>query len=109
MSRFDDGRWSRILIWTGAALAWGTAFISTWLEPTRAMDAVELAPVASDTSELAAQASMPRPASQGLVILRFTPVTAPAAEVLTVRVERPGGDAAAVSAQPAPAPESSGS
>ena len=115
MSRFNEGRWNRILVWTGAALAWGTAFIAIWLEPARGVDAAQPAPVAGGTAESSTQAIMPRPAPQGLVILRFTPVDTPAPEVVTVRVEAAAsprvsaGPPAAAPSQPAPAPESSGS
>ena len=33
MSRFDQGRWNRILVWTGAGLAWGSALIAGPLLP----------------------------------------------------------------------------
>ncbi|HLF43167.1 MAG TPA: hypothetical protein VJA46_06525 [Acidimicrobiia bacterium] len=120
MSRFDPGRWNRILIWTGAALAWGTAIIVSWLEPAREVDASQPEPAVTVDSSL--QAIMPRPAPMGLVILRYTPVDAPPAEVRTVLVERAAGGGnngsgggggstsqAAPSAQAAPAPASSGS
>jgi hypothetical protein len=113
MSRFNGGRWNRILVWTGAALAWGTAFIAIWLEPERGVDAAQ--PAAGKSAESSAQAIMPRPGPQGLVILRFAPVDTPASEVVSVRVETaasPGFSPAlqaAAPSQPAPAPESSGS
>jgi hypothetical protein len=110
MSRFDGARWNRILVWTGAALAWGTAFIATWLEPARDVDAAETPPAVATPVEPASRATMPSPSPQGLVILRYTPVDAPPAQVLTVRVQGPSSPPAAVaSSQPAPAPESSGS
>ena len=114
MSRFNGGRWNRILVWTGAALAWGTAFIAIWLEPDRGVDATQ--PAAGESAETSSQAIMPRAAPQGLVILRFAPVDTPASEVVSVRVEAAaspgftsGGPPAAAPSQPAPAPESSGS
>ena len=111
MSRFDAGRWNRILIWTAAALAWGTAVIVSWLEPARELDAGLTGPVAGETAVSSQQPIMPIPAPQGLVILRFTPVDAPKPEVRTVLVNRPSGGAtpSAASAQPAPEPASSGS
>lgn len=113
MSRFDAGRWNRILIWTGAALAWGTAVMVSWIEPARDAEANRSELVAEEPADSSLRAFMPRPAPLGLVILRFTPVEVPQAEVRTVVVNRavPGGSAspAAPSAQAAPQPASSGS
>jgi len=112
MSRFDTPRWNRILVWTGAALAWSTALVVSRLEPARAVEANRPEPVARETADSPQRAIMPNPAPQGLVILRFTPVEAPQAEVRTVVVNRaPSGSnsPAPASAHAAPAPESSGS
>ncbi len=110
MSRFDAGRWNRILIWTGAALAWATALVVSRLEPAREIDAAP-DPVAIPTADVSAGAIMPNPAPLGLVILRYTPVAAPPAEVRTVLVERAASpsSSSAPSAQAAPQPASSGS
>jgi len=110
MSRFDSARWNRILIWTGAALTWGTAMIATWLEPAREV-AAGPEPVAGETTVASQQPILPSPA-RGLVVLRFTPVDAPQPEVRTVFVNRSSGggaSAAPASAQAAPQPASSGS
>jgi len=112
LSRFDASRWNRILIWTGAALAWSTAVIVSWLEPARELDAGLPGTVATETTDSSLQAIMPSPAPQGLVILRFTPVDAPQPEVRTVFVNRPSGGTSsspAASPQAAPEPASSGS
>lgn len=112
MSRFDAGRWNRILIWTGAALAWSTALVVSRLEPAREVDASRLEPVAAETADWSRQSVMPNPAPLGLVILRFTPVDAPLPEVRTVLVERAASGSPSpspASAQAAPAPASSGS
>jgi len=71
MSRFDAARWDRIVIWSAAALAWGTAVIATSLQTPNAETAPPPATV-GEYSELA-PGTMPRPTSKGLVILRFTP------------------------------------
>jgi len=110
MSRFDAGRWNRILIWTGAALAWATALVVSRLEPAREAAALP-DPVAAQAADASAHAIMPNPAPLGLVILRYTPVDAPPAEVRTVLVERAGSPSSSPtqSAQAAPQPASSGS
>ena len=36
MSRFEQGRWNRILVWTGAALAWGSALVAACSSRPRA-------------------------------------------------------------------------
>jgi hypothetical protein len=108
MSRFGAARWDRILIWTGAALAWGTAVVVGRLEPARLADTA-LAPASAQAADSSHQAIMPSPAPLGLVILRFTPVDAPAAVVRTVRVERAPTRVVSQPAQSAPGPTSSGS
>lgn len=112
MSRFDRGRWNRILVWTGAALAWGTALIATRVEPNRPTESAQ--PSEGQVASVSPQAAMPTAPSRGLVILRFTRVETPEPEVLTVTVGRaavssPSPAQAAAVAQSAPAPSSSGS
>jgi hypothetical protein len=68
MSRFGQGRWSRLLVWTGAALAWGSALIANHL-PASNGDA-EVSEVGLSESIDAKQA-MPDPFDQGLIIIRF--------------------------------------
>jgi len=108
MSRFDARRWNRILIWTGAALAWATALVVSRLEPAREMAALPDS-VPAQTADASAQAIMPNPTPLGVVILRYTPIDAPPAEVRTVLVERAASPSPAPSAQAAPQPASSGS
>jgi hypothetical protein len=111
MSRFDQGRWNRILVWTGATLAWGTALVAARAEPAQVTSSVPPAEGQVATDSL--QAGMPTPPSQGLVILRFTPVAIPEPEVVTVSVTRAAASPApaqpVAAAQPAPEPSSSGS
>ncbi|HSK07046.1 MAG TPA: hypothetical protein VK990_05960 [Acidimicrobiia bacterium] len=112
MSRFDQGRWNRILVWTGATLAWGTALVGARAEPAQVADSVP--PSQGQVAADSARAGMPTPPSQGLVILRFTPVKTPEPEVVTVSVTRAAvspapAQAAAAAAQPVPEPSSSGS
>ena len=112
MSRFDEGRWNRILIWTGAALAWGTALIAARIdekaqpEPTR--------PSEGQIATVSRQSAMPVAPARGLVILRFTPTETPEPRVVTVEVGRatspqPAAPAPRVAPQSAPEPSSSGS
>jgi len=110
MSRFDQGRWNRILVWTGATLAWGTALVAARAEPAQVTSSVP--PAEAQVAADSLQAAMPTPPSQGLVILRFTLVEAPEPEVVTVNVTRaasPPSAQPAVAAQPVPEPSSSGS
>ena len=103
MSRFDAARWDRIVIWSAAALAWGTAVIATSLQAPEAETAPPPATV-GENSELAPGA-MPRPTSQGLVILRFTPDGGNQSSTAAASSSTPS----APSAQAGPEPASSGS
>lgn len=112
MSRFDGGRWNRILIWTGAALAWGTALIAARLEEQAPPEPSR--PSEGQIASVAPQSAMPVAPAQGLVILRFTPVETPEPEVITVEVGRAGSPRPAAAepssaTSPAPQPSSSGS
>jgi hypothetical protein len=112
MSRFDGGRWNRILIWTGAALAWGTALVAARIEEKEPPEPAR--PSDGQVDSVSPQAAMPVSPAQGLVILRFTPVETPEPEVITVDVGRAGSPRPAapepsVAAGPAPQPSSSGS
>jgi hypothetical protein len=111
MSRFDGGRWNRILIWTGAALAWGTALVTARIDENAQPEA---RPTEGQVATVSPQAGMPVSPAHGLVILRFTRVESPEPEVITVNVGRTGsprpaapGPSAAIG--PAPQPSSSGS
>jgi hypothetical protein len=129
MSRLPMSRVNKVLVWTTAATAWGTAFVTTMLEPARS-EAVAAANPIEEASVL--QPAIPAAPPAGLVILRYTPVTAPAPEIRTIYVSQPrqastkssssaksstssGGSTAAApppaapASAPAPAPKSSGS
>ena len=67
MSRFEQGRWNRILVWTGAALAWGSALIAGHLAPASAADAEASEP--GQTENIGTQQAMPAP-GQGLIVIR---------------------------------------
>lgn len=114
MSRFDGARWTRIMVWTGATLAWGAALTAADLEPSRA-EPVEPDPPIPVAVPTTVQAAVPVAPTRGLVILRYTPSETPRAEVQTVYVRRvaaapaPAASPAAPPPPPAPAPKSSGS
>jgi hypothetical protein len=94
MSRFDKGRWNRVVVWTGAALAWGSALVAARLEPDR--DLPPPAPVLA-RSGVETSAAFPVPPESGIVVIRHagSPVT-PA-------------QSSAPAPSPAPAPVSRGS
>ena len=114
MSRFDTARRGRILAWTGAALAWGTAVTIGGLEPANAEAITPLVDTPSASAVLpASQVRLCRNLPlQGLVILRYRPSVDSTPEVRTVYVQQKAPPApSAAPAQPtsAPAPQSSGS
>jgi hypothetical protein len=97
MSRFDQGRWNRVVVWTGAALAWGSAFVAARLEPPRDVPNIPAPEVAPAGME--AEAALPIPPEGGILVIRRTGGSA--APVPTPAV--------APEPSPAPAPVSSGS
>lgn len=68
MSRFAEGRWNRIVVWTGAALAWGSALVGTLLEPPRDQEPPLDTPGQMQTVD--ASLVMPNLPDQGLVVIR---------------------------------------
>jgi hypothetical protein len=68
MSRFDQGRWNRILVWTGAGLAWTTALLAGPLPLTSSATDMSGAG-ASET--IGAKQVMPDPLDQGLIVIRL--------------------------------------
>lgn len=114
MSRFDTARRVRILAWTGAALAWGTAVTLAGLEPSSAEVASPPAPNPFDSAVLPASqvAVMPNMPPSGLVILRYQPSEESSPEVRTVYVQQKAPRASRVAPPQqtsAPTPKSSGS
>ena len=102
MSRFDGARRGRIAVWTGAALAWGTAVTLAGQEPVQAeADATEIPP--SVTADSAVLNPLPALPDDGLVIIRYQPSVTVAPEVRTVYVQQ-ATPAAARPASPDPAP-----
>ena len=114
MSRFDAARRGRIAVWTGAALAWGTAITLAGQEPVQA-EAESTETPASVTTETTVLSPIPAPPDKGLVIIRYQPSVTTTPEVRTVYVQQ----AAPIATRPAtstpaptpaaPAPRSGGS
>jgi len=79
VSRFDASRRNRILVWTGAALAWGTAATMAGHGPVTTNTGVPLPPdpVAADAPGAPA---MPQAPSGGLVVIRYQPSDGPAGQ-----------------------------
>lgn len=109
MSRFDAARRGRIAVWTGAALAWGTAVTLAGQRPMPAdADHDEIPPVV--TEESSALSPLPALPDGGLVIIRYRPSMTSAPEVRTVYVQGAAPAAPPATAAPAtPAPRSGGS
>lgn len=81
MSRMPASRIATIGAWTAAAVAWGTTNVV--MEAASAEPEQTESPT-STTVEIpnADQAALPAQPEGGLVVLRFTPVTAPPPEVI---------------------------
>lgn len=112
MSRFDSARRGRIAVWTGAALAWGTAVTVAGQEPAQAgADATDVPPAM--TEEATVLSPMPALPHKGLVIIRYQPSVSNEPEVRTVYVQpavpAAGRPSSAAPAPAAPAPRSGGS
>ena len=81
MSRFDRGRWNRVVVWTGAALAWGSVFVAARLEPDR--DVPPPVPPVPAQAGVESSAGFPAPPDGGIVVIRqsgssVVPAAAPA-------------------------------
>jgi hypothetical protein len=110
MSRFDEGRLGRIVVWTGAALAWAAAITAAALEPLRSQGDQPGEPSPAEVVSTTVHPVLPNAPARGLVILRYTPAESPEPEVRTVYVRQAGtGGSSASVASPAPTPTSSGS
>ncbi|MET0695876.1 MAG: hypothetical protein ABWZ58_00490 [Acidimicrobiia bacterium] len=69
MRRFDQGRWNRILVWTGAGLAWSSALLAGLSAPVSG----ESTGISGEggTVKIGAKQAMPDPLDQGLVVIRI--------------------------------------
>lgn len=116
MSRFDASRRGRIAVWTGAALAWGTAVTLSGQEPLQAGQDNAAPPTSVETVDTVL-APVPAMPDKGLVIIRYQPSVVSEPEVRTVYVQqaappdpsRPAASTPAPAAPAAPTPKSAGS
>ena len=69
MSRFDQGRWNRILVWTGAGLAWSSALLADPL-PLTSSGSADVS-MAGTTETIGAKQAMPDVLDQGLIVIRL--------------------------------------
>lgn len=116
--RLPIPRIAGIVAWTAASVAWGTALVAvanTISEPQPVAQGTEPDPVVLiDAQESIALAPVPTMPESGLVVLRYTPVAKPEAQVVVRRVvvSSPSGGGSTPAKAPAKAPtkvESSGS
>ncbi len=93
MSRYTPRRVLSIGAWTGAAVTWAMALLGepTGVAATAVEVPIETVPVTTPSTALPA---LPTPPSDGLVILRFTPVPPPPPEVMVRTVSAPAQQAA---------------
>lgn len=114
--RFPRDRRLRIAAWTAMAIAWSTAVIARTLgAPAPVSEAAtaappEAIPTPMTTGTVGAPtttgAPVPTLPEDGLVVLRYTPIDKPTAEIRRVVVTRPasGGTATASGGAAAPPP-----
>ena len=91
IKRLFPNRWAKILAWTGAALAWSSVAVAVVVKgEVKAGDQLDAAvdPIEPTTTTTSTLALLPEPPDEGLVIIRYTPVPAPAAQVITRTVLR---------------------
>ncbi len=107
MSRFPTSRRNQILAWTGAALAWGTTFLASKVEPDR-IEKIEGKQAVEATAQVAAP--MPQIPQSGLTVIRYQPPEKVEQAFVPATVNNPTPPVPAQAAPaPAPAPVSSGS
>ncbi len=104
MNRFPTTRRNQILAWTGAALAWGTTFLASKVEPER------VEPDETSASESTAQITeaMPQIPESGLTVIRYRPERQAEQAFVPAGAANPAPPAS-TPPPPAPAPASSGS
>jgi hypothetical protein len=110
IKRLRPGRLARIVGWTTATLTWGTTAVavaagavSDGEDPEVAAPPPTAEPPQMIVSRTTTQAPLPAQPSGGLVVIRFTPVERPEAQVITRTVTVAGQAPATASQSPAPA------
>lgn len=82
MSRMPAARLARIGAWTAAALAWGTTTVVARQASTDSTPTSTTEPRRSIEAPSTTITSLPQPPDGGLVVLRFTAVTAPPQQII---------------------------
>jgi len=83
--RLSIGRVAAITAWTGATVAWGTAVVSVAAaNPDVQAEDEATAPVVAPVTETVL-APVPDMPDSGLIVVRYTPVERPEAEVIVQR------------------------
>ena len=94
LKRLFPSRWARILVWTGAAVTWGTSAIAvqavTQSGAAELAEEPEVAPAVQEIEEPVA--AVPTATERGLVVIRYTPVPPPPPEVIVRTVTRSVGN-----------------
>lgn len=111
LKRLFPRRWVAIVAWTGAALAWGSVGVAAAGkgQANEGEAPPSLEPVSSAATAAVAQPAMPEMPDKGLVIIRYTPIEPPAAQVIVNTVTKSAPSTSTVSAGAAPRVKSSGS
>lgn len=87
IKRLFPRRWATIAAWTGAALAWGSVGVAVaGQQPDQGVEESAVLPKVVPASP--AKAAVPTMPANGLFIIRYTPVEAPAAQVVVNTVTR---------------------
>jgi len=98
LKRLFPLRWASIVAWTGAALAWGSVGVAATAngQANDGETPPSPEPVAPVTTAAVTRPTIPESPDSGLVIIRYTPVEPPAAQVIvnTVTKSAPGKTAA---------------
>lgn len=99
LKRLFPSRWARILVWTGAAVAWGTSAIAVQaVSESAAAESVDEPEIEPEVQEvLEPVAAVPTATEKGLVVIRYTPVPPPPPEVIVRTVTRSAGTSGASS------------
>jgi hypothetical protein len=115
VKRLFPNRWARIIAWTGAAIAWSSVAVATIVknEPAPPSEQEAATPVEPAVATTSTSVAVPAVPENGLVVIRYTPVPPPKAEVVTrtVTVSGPSGTSGggAKASPPPPKVESKGS